>query len=166
MPRQDLVSSLASRGVYTLLDLHQDCLWQAVEPERQDSRRRRKRKGYWGVPPWVKRSLPRTEPSFPWPLGEYQAWICGYFTKEISSGFQVMGKNQSSHVSFQFFLSLYCAAHLRQHRRHRGRHGGALEVHGGAVWADGGDSRVRRDIYFNGIALAPNVSCPKIGTSS
>ncbi len=98
------MSSLASRGVYTLLDLHQDCLWQAVEPERQDSRRRRKRKGYWGVPPWVKRSLPRTEPSFPWPLGEYQAWICGYFTKEISSGFQVIqGKISPPMCLFNFF---------------------------------------------------------------
>ncbi len=100
MLHQDLVSSLASRGVYTLLDLHQDCLWQAVEPERQDSRWRRKRKGYWGVPPWVKRSLPRTEPSFPWPLGEYQAWICGYFTKEISSGFQVIQEKKQNYFIF------------------------------------------------------------------
>ena len=30
---QDLVSSLSSRGIYTILDLHQDVLWEAGEPE-------------------------------------------------------------------------------------------------------------------------------------
>ena len=36
---QDLVSSLSSRGIYTILDLHQDVLWEAGEPEETHVRR-------------------------------------------------------------------------------------------------------------------------------
>ena len=32
LPLQDLVSSLSSRGIYTILDLHQDVLWEAGNP--------------------------------------------------------------------------------------------------------------------------------------
>ncbi len=34
--------------MYTILDMHQDVLWQAGADEDQ---------GYWGIPPWAKHKL-------------------------------------------------------------------------------------------------------------
>ncbi len=83
------MSSLAERGIYTLLDLHQDVLWKEwTGTSGGGAKKRRRTRGYWGVPPWIKRMLPSTGPEYPWPFHDFRPWICGYFTREISSGFQ------------------------------------------------------------------------------
>ena len=42
---KSIVNGLASRGIYTVLDMHQDVLWQAGSSDKF---------GYFGVPPWLK----------------------------------------------------------------------------------------------------------------
>ena len=75
---------MSAQGVYTLLDTHQDVLWQAGESDDSS--------GYWGVPPWIKHKLPPPQAYFPWPMKEIHAWPCGYFTQEIASGFEAIYK--------------------------------------------------------------------------
>ncbi len=72
------MKGLSSRGIYTLLDMHQDVLWKSGVDDDES--------GYWGVPPWIKHRFSKCDKEFPWPLEEIQAWPCGYFTKEISRG--------------------------------------------------------------------------------
>ena len=76
-----MVINLASLGVYSLLDVHQDVLWQTHGS------------GYWGVPKWIKEKLNVQTHEFPWPLKEMKRWECGYLTEEISVGFDQMYNN-------------------------------------------------------------------------
>lgn len=57
---QNLVSGLADVGVYTILDAHQDVLWQYGDKNDKG--------GYWGVPPWIKDKLKSPVHEFPWPF--------------------------------------------------------------------------------------------------
>jgi len=66
------VSDFAELGIYTILDMHQDVLWQAGENEDQ---------GYWGVPPWIKHKVDNPDHYFPWPMINPTVWECGYFTQ-------------------------------------------------------------------------------------
>ena len=79
-----MVSDFADLGIYTILDMHQDDLWQAGAGEDQ---------GYWGIPPWAKHKLEPSEHLFPWPFVSPKAWECGYFTEEISGGFGQLYNN-------------------------------------------------------------------------
>ena len=78
---QEMVANLSTLGIYTLLDMHQDVLWQTHGA------------GYWGVPPWIKDKLNVQTHEYPWPLTEGDRWECGYFTEEIAFGFDQMYKN-------------------------------------------------------------------------
>ena len=75
------MDNLESAGVYTLLDMHQDVLWE--EPTNQGSHN-----GYWGVPPWIKAKLNHSSAQpYPYPLEHYPSgimWGCGYFTDRIT----------------------------------------------------------------------------------
>ena len=73
------VDKFAQAGIYTLFDMHQDCLWEYSTDEYG--------KGYWGVPPWIKGKLPVGD-NFPYPLDAFSGWFCAYFTEEVSKGFQ------------------------------------------------------------------------------
>ena len=73
-----LVKEYGDNGVYILLDMHQDVLWQAGSNEDQ---------GYWGVPKWIKNKLEMPKRLFPWPFTQIAAWECGYLTEEVSRGF-------------------------------------------------------------------------------
>jgi hypothetical protein len=52
---------MSDHGMYALLDMHQDALWQHGKDNAQG--------GYWGVPPHIKEDLTLTqELEFPYPL--------------------------------------------------------------------------------------------------
>ena len=74
-----IVNNYGKKGIFTILDMHQDVLWQAGPNEDQ---------GYWGVPKWIKNKLKMPKNLFPWPFsGTPWAWECGYLTEEVSRGF-------------------------------------------------------------------------------
>ena len=76
---KEIVNKYGEQGIYTLLDMHQDVLWQAGENENQ---------GYWGVPKWIKDKLEKPKNLFPYPFtGTPWQWECGYLTEEVSRGF-------------------------------------------------------------------------------
>lgn len=54
-----IVQDYGQQGIYTILDMHQDVLWQAGENENQ---------GYWGIPKWIKDKMDLPEKLFPWPF--------------------------------------------------------------------------------------------------
>ncbi len=72
-----------SEGMYSLLDMHQDALWQHGKNDDQG--------GYWGVPPYIKHSVELSDNvTFPWPMDQTGfPWFCAYITEEVSKGFQV-----------------------------------------------------------------------------
>ena len=57
---QTIVHDLAGVGVHTILDAHQDVLWQYGEKSDKG--------GYWGVPPWIKDKFSKPKHEFPWPF--------------------------------------------------------------------------------------------------
>ena len=78
---QTQVAKFAEAGIYTVFDMHQDCLWEHGADDDAGS-------GYWGVPPWIKREVPPVD-NFPYPFEAFSGWFCAYFTEEVSKGFQV-----------------------------------------------------------------------------
>ncbi len=82
---KSIVQDYGKLGIYTILDMHQDVLWQAGSNQDQ---------GYWGVPKWIKDKLDQPSRLFPWPFtGTPWAWECGYLTEEVSRGFGQFFKN-------------------------------------------------------------------------
>ena len=76
------MSKFADAGIYTVFDMHQDCLWEHGADDDAGS-------GYWGVPPWIKREVPPVD-NFPFPFeASFTGWFCAYFSEEVSKGFQV-----------------------------------------------------------------------------
>eukprot|EP00090_Calanus_glacialis_P022185 TRINITY_DN34234_c0_g1_i1.p1 TRINITY_DN34234_c0_g1~~TRINITY_DN34234_c0_g1_i1.p1 ORF type:complete len:569 (-),score=125.49 TRINITY_DN34234_c0_g1_i1:70-1554(-) len=74
---KDIVSGLAENGIYSYLDMHQDVLTEAA--------------GYAGVPSWLSDKFRPPSHPYPWPMfntSGYTTWACGYFTQEITNGFQ------------------------------------------------------------------------------
>ena len=46
---------------------------------------------YDGIPKWLSDKFPPPDHPYPWPMKDdsgYSTWACGYFTEEISHGFQ------------------------------------------------------------------------------
>merc|ERR1719259_294842 len=79
-----MVDQMEEFGIYTLLDMHQDVLWEE------------KGIGYWGVPPWIKEKMSVAAHEYPWPLVDTQTtWECGYFTEHIAVAFQRYYENQN-----------------------------------------------------------------------
>ena len=95
------MDKFAQAGIYTLFDMHQDCLWETDTDDLFKgtihvtwlSKKLRiwifliNFKGYWGVPPWIKGKLPVGD-NFPYPFEAFSGWFCAYFTEEVSNGFQ------------------------------------------------------------------------------
>merc|ERR1712215_384721 len=78
---KDIVQGLASQGIYTYLDMHQDVLTATA--------------GYAGVPTWLAAKFSPADHPYPWPMyntSGYSTWACGYFTQEISNNFQQLYK--------------------------------------------------------------------------
>ena len=81
-----MVSNLADVGVYTILDAHQDVLWQYGEKSDLG--------GYWGVPPWVKAKLQSPVHEFPWPFQVR----CKSCAKSTGIGLKILPYNDHSKV--------------------------------------------------------------------
>eukprot|EP00092_Neocalanus_flemingeri_P008290 GFUD01008936.1.p1 GENE.GFUD01008936.1~~GFUD01008936.1.p1 ORF type:complete len:562 (-),score=130.38 GFUD01008936.1:42-1727(-) len=74
---KDIVAGLADNGIYSYLDMHQDVLTEVAE--------------YAGVPTWLTAKFQPPEHPYPWPMyntSGFSTWACGYFTQEITNGFQ------------------------------------------------------------------------------
>ena len=58
---KQIIQEYHSFGVYFILDMHQDVLWEKTDDYGY---------GYWGVPYWIKEKLdlPLPNHSFPWPF--------------------------------------------------------------------------------------------------
>merc|ERR1719322_409307 len=83
---EEMVENMSALGIYTLLDMHQDVLWEHGNDDTGYT-------GYWGVPPWIKEKLNVQTYEYPYPLVGVDRWECGYFTEEITTGFEQMYKN-------------------------------------------------------------------------
>ena len=81
----DIVNKLASRGIYTILDMHQDVLSSYYN-------------SYDGVPPWLIDYFPPPTNPYPWPLDEVIFWEQGYLTQACSEGFQFLYNNTEDAV--------------------------------------------------------------------
>ena len=101
-PSQTQVAKFADAGIYTLLDMHQDCLWEYGNEDGPS--------GYWGVPPWIKGAVPVAD-NYPYPFGPegFTGWFCAYFTEEVSKGFQDIyddvAETRESFVSFWRYVA-------------------------------------------------------------
>jgi len=74
---KEIVEGLGSVGIYTYLDMHQDMLTEKAD--------------YEGVPRWLSSKFKPPEHAYPWPMNNthgFSTWACGYFSQEISNGFQ------------------------------------------------------------------------------
>lgn len=95
------VAKFADAGIYTVFDMHQDCLWEHGANDDAGS-------GYWGVPPWIKREVPPVD-NFPSPFEAFTGWFCAYFSEEVSKGFQDIYDNvadtRESFVSFWRYVA-------------------------------------------------------------
>ena len=59
---------LASRGIYTMLDMHQDVMSTKYE-------------SYDGIPRWLVDTYPDPMHPYPWPLKNISYWEEGYWTQ-------------------------------------------------------------------------------------
>ena len=74
---KEIISGLENHGVYSYLDMHQDVMNNVAT--------------YDGVPQWLYDKFEAPDHEYPWPMKDtsgYSTWACGYFTQEISHGFQ------------------------------------------------------------------------------
>lgn len=76
----DIIDRLAQKGIYTILDMHQDVLSSYYE-------------SYDGVPAWLIDYFPPPTNPYPWPLDEIEFWEQGYLTQACSEGFQFIYNN-------------------------------------------------------------------------
>ena len=76
----DAVNRLGERGIYTLLDMHQDVLSSYYY-------------SYDGVPPWLIEQFPDPTNPYPYPLDDVIYWEQGYLTQACSEGFQHLYNN-------------------------------------------------------------------------
>lgn len=77
---QTIVQKLADRGIYVLLDMHQDVMSSLYG-------------SYDGIPLWLVSSFPDPTNPYPWPLDSINAWAEGYLTQACSEGFQQLYNN-------------------------------------------------------------------------
>merc|ERR1712227_1025544 len=81
---KEIVAGLESNGMYTYLDMHQDVLISKAE--------------YDGIPQWLSEKFDPPQHPYPWPMKDtsgYSTWACGYFSEEVSNGFdQLYTKHQ------------------------------------------------------------------------
>ena len=75
-----IVQRLGQRGIYTLLDMHQDCATSRFE-------------SYDGFPRWLIDKFPESPNPFPWPQEKITFWEEKYFTQAVSRVFQHVYNN-------------------------------------------------------------------------
>ena len=78
---KEIVTNLADRGIYAMLDMHQDCLSTRFPPS------------YDGVPLWMIDGFPEAPNPYPWPLDRIDQWEEGYLTQGVSKAFQHIYNN-------------------------------------------------------------------------
>ena len=79
------MNRLGERGVYTMLDMHQDVLSSYYN-------------SYDGVPSWLIDYFPPPTNPYPYPLDEVIYWEQGYLTQACSEGFQFLYNNTADAV--------------------------------------------------------------------
>lgn len=82
---QDMIKRLADRGIYTMLDMHQDVMTAKYE-------------GYDGIPRWLVDKYPEPTNPYPWPLPAVNFWEEGYFTQAVSEAFQHFYDNYAGSI--------------------------------------------------------------------
>lgn len=85
-----IVDNLASFGIYTLIDLHQDMLSSNFE-------------SYDGAPSWILDELPNSKFQFPWPLKNKTidlSLFAAYLTEPCGFAFQCLYKNTNNFGSY------------------------------------------------------------------
>ena len=82
---EQIVNRLGERGIYTLLDMHQDVLSSYYA-------------SYDGVPAWLIEKFPDPTNPYPHPLDEVEFWEQGYLTQACSEGFQFLYNNTEGAV--------------------------------------------------------------------
>ncbi|ELU18520.1 hypothetical protein CAPTEDRAFT_95004 [Capitella teleta] len=81
---QNIVSKLGERGMFVILDMHQDVLSSAFQT-------------YDGIPLWLLEKLPPSPHQFPWPLAPFpqSSWALGYLTQATGRAFQGIYNNEA-----------------------------------------------------------------------
>lgn len=74
---ETIIQKLADRGIYALLDMHQDVMSSLYF-------------SYDGIPLWLVETFPEPTNPYPWPLESVDAWAEGYLTQACSEGFQML----------------------------------------------------------------------------
>ena len=81
---KQIVENLSDRGIYVMMDMHQDCLSSSFPPS------------YDGVPVWLIDSFPPPANPHPWPLESINAWAMNYLTQAVSESFQHIYNNTNN----------------------------------------------------------------------
>ena len=98
---QQIVEKLSERGIYTMLDMHQDVLSSYYY-------------SYDGVPPWLIEMFPDPTNPYPYPLEEIVYWEEGYLTQACSEGFQHLYDNYADSLELHWYRFWgYIAEHFR-----------------------------------------------------
>ena len=85
-----IVNTLASFGMYTIIDLHQDVMSTEFG-------------SYDGVPKWILDEAPQSKFKFPWPLSNKTTDVsvfAGYLTESCGFAFQSLYKDGSNFESY------------------------------------------------------------------
>lgn len=83
---ESIINKLASYGIYTLIDLHQDMMSSKFG-------------SYDGVPLWVLNELPRSKFEYPWPIKNSTLDLSGfsaYLTEACGFSFQCLYKDSNN----------------------------------------------------------------------
>ena len=106
---EQIINKLADVGVYSFLDMHQDCMSSYFPPS------------YDGVPTWIIDLFPELSMPYPWPLDEITQWEQGYLTQGVSEAAQQLYNNTEGALEFWgryvvFFKTFF----VRSQRQGRG----------------------------------------------
>ena len=87
----EIIDTLASYGIYTLIDLHQDQMSSEFY-------------SYDGVPLWLLNELPAPKHPYPWPFKEKEIWDKAYFSEACCFAFQCFYDNVSNSQVSKFMM--------------------------------------------------------------
>ena len=99
---QQIVQKLSDRGIYTILNMHQDALSSYYN-------------SYDGVPPWLIEMFPDPTNPYPYPLEEVEHWDESYLTQACGEGFQHLYDNYAD--SLELYWSRFWG-YIAEHFRH------------------------------------------------
>ena len=87
-----IIDSLGKRGIYVILDMHQDVLSSKFN-------------SYDGAPLWLVNSLPKTKHAYPWPLKKKPSnWEENYIAYAVGEAFENIYNNASGAVDHLIFF--------------------------------------------------------------